>query len=77
MNGFVKIEIPNQFPVITQLRTFFDKLLIDEDTWPRDNLNVIPNIEGEDYDEIYDRAKLFWKKFIPEFEKKFPEIKMC
>lgn len=58
-----------------QLRTFFDKLLIDEDTWPRDNLNVIPNVEGEDYDEIYDRAKLFWKKFIPEFERKFPEIK--
>ena len=27
-------------------------------------MNVIPNIEGEDYDEIYDRAKLFWKSLF-------------
>ena len=65
MNGFCKNRDTKPVPGdYTQLRTFFDKLLIDEDTWPRDNLNVIPNIEGEDYDEIYDRAKLFWKSLF-------------
>ncbi|EGW29959.1 uncharacterized protein SPAPADRAFT_63583 [Spathaspora passalidarum NRRL Y-27907] len=58
-----------------QLNHFFPDVLIDEEEWPRDrSVGVIPNTEGEDYDEVYDRCKQFVKKFIPIFEAKYPQI---
>lgn len=56
------------------LQKFF-KNLSNEQTWDRDNtVGVIPSLTGEDEDDIFQRCKLFWSKFIPIFESKFPEI---
>lgn len=57
-----------------QLNEFFGAVLIDETKWPRDNLNVIPNLDGETEEEIFQRAQQFWKNFISTFEEKYPEI---
>ncbi|RCK65702.1 Transcription factor tau subunit [Candida viswanathii] len=57
-----------------QLKKFFGTVLIDEVKWPRDNLNVIPSLEGESEEEIFERAQAFWKSFIPAFEEKYPDI---
>ncbi|KAL6450440.1 TFC7 Transcription factor tau 55 kDa subunit [Candida maltosa Xu316] len=57
-----------------QLNEFFNDVLIEEQQWPRDNLNVIPLAEGENETDILERAKLFWKAFIPKFQEKFPEV---
>lgn len=56
------------------LKQFF-KQLADEETWDRDSsTGVIPSLEGENEDDIFERAALLWKKFIPAFEAKFPNI---
>ena len=57
-----------------QLNEFFGTVLIDEGKWPRDNLNVIPNVDGETEEEIFKRSQEFWKRFIPTFEERYPEI---
>ncbi|KAI5949540.1 TFC7 [Candida jiufengensis] len=58
----------------TDLKRFFNDVLVDEKLWPRDQLGVIPNPKGETNIEILERANLFWQKFIPFFEKNYPEI---
>lgn len=58
----------------SDLSKFFKEVLDKEDVWPRDRLGVIPNLEGETGEEIYTRATQFWHKFIPLFEKEYPEI---
>lgn len=56
------------------LSSFFT-VLSNEKYWHRDNtVGVIPDLSGETEEEIFDRAKLFWTKFIPVFEARFPEI---
>jgi transcription factor C subunit 7 len=57
------------------LNKFFGDLLVEESEWPRDStIGVIPSLEGESPKEIFDRCVLFWSKFIPIFEKKYPDI---
>ncbi|CAI5760422.1 unnamed protein product [Candida verbasci] len=65
------IPIPANYD---ELNHFFGNVLINEDIWPRDNLHVIPNDKGETNEEVFERCKLFWLKFIPAFEAKFPDI---
>ncbi|CCE78166.1 Piso0_000782 [Millerozyma farinosa CBS 7064] len=56
------------------LKKFFPELG-DAELWNRDEtIGVIPNKEGETEEEIYQRSLSFWKKLIPTFEAKFPEI---
>ncbi|KAI5970720.1 TFC7 [Candida margitis] len=62
---------PADYP---DLNNFFANVLDKEDVWPRDGLGIIPNLEGETGEEIYARAQQFWHKFIPVFEKQYPEI---
>ncbi|KAI5952158.1 TFC7 [Candida theae] len=56
------------------LTKFFSQVLDKEEVWPRDRLGVVPNLEGETGEEIYSRATQFWHKFIPIFEKEYPDI---
>lgn len=60
---------PANYDLLTQ---FFSALSTSEN-WERDGLGVIPNLEGESEEEIFDRALEFWQKFIPEFEKRYPQ----
>ncbi|RLV91193.1 Transcription factor tau 55 kDa subunit [Spathaspora sp. JA1] len=64
--------IPADYP---QLNHFFPGVLMDEEEWPRDRaVGVIPRLEGENYDEVFERCKLFVRKFIPIFEERYPQI---
>lgn len=56
------------------LKGFFSRLA-DEEVWDRDTtVGVIPSLEGEDETDIFNRCKMFWQKFIPVFEQKYPDI---
>lgn len=56
------------------LNKFF-KHLLSEQEWHRDEtIGVIPSLGGESELDIFDRCKLFWTKFIPIFEAKYPHI---
>lgn len=45
------------------------------DEWNRDTtVGVIPSLQGESPEEIFDRAQQFWKLFFPVMEKQFPHI---
>lgn len=56
------------------LNKFFSHLTT-ADEWDRDNtVGVIPSLSGETEDQILERCKTFWTKFIPVFEQKYPEI---
>lgn len=52
---------------------FFPDVLGNVDIW--EGSQVVPSIEGENEDEILDRARRFWAAFFPAFEQKYPEIK--
>ncbi|KAK6461001.1 histidine phosphatase superfamily [Scheffersomyces coipomensis] len=57
------------------LHRFFKDVLVEESEWPRDEtIGIIPSLSGETPEEIFDRASLFWKKFFPIFENKYPHI---
>lgn len=57
------------------LQKFFPKVLSNEKEWNRDTtVGVIPSLEGESPEEIYDRCDTFWGKFFPVFEKKYPNV---
>lgn len=60
------VDIP---PTIEQLRPYFSHL---SDDWLWDT--QIPSLKGETEEQIYARCKEFWRKFIPKFETKFPEV---
>ncbi|KAK7679720.1 hypothetical protein QCA50_017219 [Cerrena zonata] len=52
---------------------FFPKLTTKE-VWHRDDtVGVVPDLSGETEEDIFNRCKLFWSKFIPVFESKYPE----
>lgn len=56
-----------------QLGQFFPKLTTKE-VWHRDDtVGVVPDLSGETEEDIFNRCKLFWSKFIPVFEAKYPE----
>lgn len=56
------------------LNRFFSHLS-SADEWDRDNtVGVIPSLNGETEDQIFQRCQEFWTKFIPIFEQKYPEI---
>lgn len=62
-------------PANYEVLTGFFSRLADNDVWDRDNtVGVIPSLLGEDEEDIFDRCKLFWSKFIPVFEAKYPDI---
>lgn len=54
----------------------FFHCLADSSYWDRDRtVGVVPNESGETEEDIYNRASEFWKKFIPTFEERFPNVK--
>lgn len=56
------------------LQQFFPELGTAE-AWDRDNtVGVIPSLNGEDENDIFERAQRFWKGFFAVMEKKFPHI---
>ncbi|ABN65550.1 putative transcription initiation factor [Scheffersomyces stipitis CBS 6054] len=58
-----------------RLTRFFPKVLVDESEWPRDTtVGVIPDPTGESNEDIFVRANEFWKRFLPVFEEKYPDI---
>lgn len=58
-----------------RLKSFFGHLS-NEKEWHRDEtVGVIPSLQGETEDDIFQRCKLFWSKFIPIFEEKYPHVK--
>lgn len=62
-------------PANYEVLTGFFSRLAGNDVWDRDNtVGVIPSLLGEDEEDIFDRCKLFWSKFIPVFEAKYPDI---
>ncbi|KAK6200267.1 uncharacterized protein RJT21DRAFT_121166 [Scheffersomyces amazonensis] len=66
------IPTPANYDVLHQ---FFHEILVEESEWPRDEtVGVIPSLDGETPSDIFDRASLFWSKFIPIFESKYPQI---
>ena len=57
------------------LEQFFNGVLATEEFWHRDDtIGVVPDLSGETEEAIFARANLFWSKFIPIFEKRFPDI---
>lgn len=57
------------------LNKFFPDLLVEESEWPRDSaIGIVPSLEGESPEEIFDRCVLFWQKFVPIFEERYPKI---
>lgn len=57
------------------LRPFFGSILGEEKDWPRDKtLGIIPSLEGELNEEVFERAKLVWAKLIPLLDAKYPNV---
>jgi transcription factor C subunit 7 len=57
------------------LQKFFPTVLSNEKEWNRDTtVGVIPSLEGESPEEIFDRCDTFWNKFFPVFEDKYPDV---
>lgn len=58
-----------------RLQGFFPDVLVDEAEWPRDTaVGVIPSLEGESPEAIFDRCQRFWRLFFPVFEAKYPDV---
>lgn len=61
-------------PANYELLTKFFSKLNPELGWERDGLAVIPNLEGESEEEIFERCSKFWASFLPEFERRYPKV---
>lgn len=58
-------------PTYDSLKPFFSTLS-DEWDWE----TVVPSLEGEDENDIYERCKHFWVEFIPKVERLYPEVEL-
>lgn len=62
------IPVPADHKVLS---TFFSSVPENME-WEWDT--VVPSLKGETEDQIFKRCQMFWEKFIPKFEKEYPDV---
>lgn len=67
--GRLVVPEPANYELLAQ---FFPRL--QGSLWARDCLAVIPSLQGELEEEIFERCARFWPAFLRTFEQKFPHI---